>query len=101
MGEPELDETITQAGVAAISKSVTVVQPQIEDVVVEPYNLFLESFKKGSVTIFELPRKYTNELVYVTVLIASQVVNEQGLTKLTEVIVVYEQVPPQVVVCFK
>lgn len=33
IGEPELDETATQAGVAPLSNSVTVVKPQIEDVV--------------------------------------------------------------------
>ena len=43
------------------------VEPQIEDVVDEPYFLFVESFKKGYVTVYELPIKNTNELVYVTV----------------------------------
>ena len=57
IGVPEIVETVTQAGVAPLSWSVTVVQPQIEDVVDELYNLFTESFKKGYVTVFELPSK--------------------------------------------
>ncbi len=56
IGEPELFETVTQAGVNPLSNSVTVVKPQIEDVVDELYYLFTESFKKGYVTVFELPR---------------------------------------------
>ena len=60
IGEPELVDTVTQAGVAPFSCSVTVVKPQIEDVVDEPYNLLTESFKKGYVTVFELPSKQTS-----------------------------------------
>ncbi len=57
IGVPVLVETVTQAGVAPPSKSVTEVQPQIEDVLDELYNLLAESFKKGYVTVFELPSK--------------------------------------------
>ncbi len=57
IGEPEVVETVTQVGVAPPSKNETEVQPQIEDVLDEPYNLFTESFKKGYVTVFELPSK--------------------------------------------
>ncbi len=60
MGKPELVETVTQAGVAPFSCTVTVVQPQIEDVVDGPNYLFTESFKKGHVTVLELPSKYVN-----------------------------------------
>jgi hypothetical protein len=67
----------------------------------EPYYLFTESFKKGYVIVFELPSKYTNELVYATVLMASYVVVKQGWMKLTAIIEVYEYVPPQDVVCAK
>ncbi len=56
IGIPELVETVTQDGVKPFSFTVTVVQPQIEDVVDEPYYLFTESFKKGYVTVFILPR---------------------------------------------
>ena len=52
IGEPELVETVTQAGVVPLSKSVTVVKPQIEDVADEPYYLLKESSKKGNVTVF-------------------------------------------------
>ncbi len=55
--EPELVETVTQAGVAAFSNRLTVVQPQIEEMLDEPYYLFTESFKKGHVTVLELPSK--------------------------------------------
>jgi hypothetical protein len=34
-----------------------VVEPQIEDVVDEPDDLFMESFKKGYVTVFEVEIK--------------------------------------------
>ncbi len=37
IGEPELVETETQAGVAPLSFNVTVVKPQIEDVLDDPY----------------------------------------------------------------
>ncbi len=57
IGVPELVETVTQAGFVLLSKSVTDVQPQIEDMVDELINLLTESFKKGYVTVFELPSK--------------------------------------------
>ncbi len=57
IGVPEVVETVTQAGVAPLSCRVTEVQPQIEDKLDELYNLFTESFKKGYVMVFELPRK--------------------------------------------
>ncbi len=69
--EPELVETVTQNGVAPFSCSVTEVQPQIEDVSDEPYYILIESSKKGYVTVFKLPSKYTSELVYDTVVIDS------------------------------
>ncbi len=71
IGEPELVETVTQAGVAPFSCTITVVKPQIEDVEEVPNYLLTESFKKGYVMVFELPIKETKELVYVTVLMAS------------------------------
>jgi hypothetical protein len=54
-----------------LSKSVTVVSPQIEDVLDTPKYLFTESSKKGYVMVFEVPRKYTKEIVLVTVLMDS------------------------------
>lgn len=56
IGEPVLVETVTKAGVAPLSSSVTVVEPQIEAVVDVPNYLFNESSKKGYSTVFELPR---------------------------------------------
>ena len=99
--EPKLVKTVTQVGVVLLSFIEKEVKPQIEYVLDEPYYLFTESFKKGYVIVFELPSKYTNELVYATVLIASYVVLEQGSTKLTAIVEVYEQLPPQDVVCAK
>ncbi len=52
IGTPEAVLTVTQVGVVPLSFSVTIVYPQIEDVVDEPYNLFQESSKKGQLTIY-------------------------------------------------
>ncbi len=52
IGTPEVVLTVTQVGVVPLSFSVTIVYPQIEDVVDEPYNLFQESSKKGQLTIY-------------------------------------------------
>ncbi len=57
IGVPELVETVTQDGVTPLSCSDTVVNPQIEDVEDQPYNLLTESFKKGYDTVLELPSK--------------------------------------------
>ena len=56
IGEPVLVETVTYAGVVPLSCNVTVVKPQIEDVLDEPFNLLKESFKKGYVKVFDPPR---------------------------------------------
>jgi hypothetical protein len=40
IGTPEVVLTVTKVGVVPLSFSVTIVYPQIEDVVDEPYNLF-------------------------------------------------------------
>ena len=69
--EPELVETVTQDGFTPFSCSVTEVQPQIEDLSDEPYYILIESSKKGYVTVFKLPSKYTSELVYDIVVIDS------------------------------
>ena len=47
IGGPVLVETETQAGVTPVSKSVTEVQPQIEEVVDVPYCAFFVSETNG------------------------------------------------------
>ncbi len=84
--EPELVETVTQSGITSLSNNVTVVKPQIEDMVDVLYNLLSESFKKGYVTVIEFPSIYTKELVQVTVFISSKLVTEQLMTKFTTIV---------------
>ena len=69
IGTPELVLTVTYAGVALFSSIVTVVAPQIEDVVEEPYSAFLVSEKNGYITDLELPKRKVT--VVITVLVVT------------------------------